>query len=274
MQALMAEVLFGEPTDAERDALVEHVGTCAICAKEWQSLQATLQVTTETQRPVLPEGYWDTYHERLITRMANDAAPQPQPRADRAAVRRNMPFHLRSSVLAAVLLAIGIGIGWLLFARPEAPSIADDQQQVAPLDQLTPEALQPASVEVRAQQYMRRSKVLLLGLVNFDPAQETAEGLNLPRKQAVARTLVEEADALKRDLGAADQQRLTQLVTELERILQEIAALEAQADVPAIEQVQSSVDQQALLLKINLTEMQLTDQRADRTVPRTGQAPL
>lgn len=269
MQALMAEVLFGTPTDADRDRLIEHIGACEVCAREWQSLQTTLQVTRAAERPEPPETFWDNYHERLVARMAEERAPHHPLQADREAQRRTTGLRFHHGVLAAVLLAVGIGIGWLLFARPVALQLADDQQA-----QEAPEVLQPASVEARAQQYVRRSKVLLLGLVNFDPAQEPAEGFNLPHKQAVARTLVEEADALKRDLDAADEQRLTRLITELEAILQEIAALEAQADVPAIEQVQSAVDQQALLLKINLTEMQRTDQQSQRPASRTGQAPL
>lgn len=143
--------------------------------------------------------------------------------------------------------------------RPAAP--APDEGNV-----------RPAMLETRARHYMDRSKVLLLGLVNFDPSADDPAALDLPRRQAAARRLVDEAAPLKDDLAAADEQRLRELVADLEVILLQIANLEAEHDVPAIEMVRSGVDRRALLLKINVEQMRLAEPDADEGTPR-GTAP-
>jgi hypothetical protein len=155
---------------------------------------------------------------------------------------------------AVVLLAVGVTLGWLFFSPDvsQQPIIAQD-----PLLQEVP--VQAASLEARTSRYLERSKVLLLGVVNLDPVEpEDAIMLNLPRKQEVARELMQEAGTLKQDLSDADQERLRALIDDLEVTLMQIANLESGYDVPAIEMVKSGVDRRGLLLKINLSEMQQT----------------
>lgn len=133
----------------------------------------------------------------------------------------------------------------------------------AALPRQMPPALLPASVETRTWQYLDRSKVLLLGIVNADSAQADPALLNLPRKQALARDLVSEAAQLQTELNSPEQQRLQALVRDLEVILLQIANLEAHHDLPAIEMVRNGVERRGLLFKINLEAMQ-------RTAPATS----
>jgi hypothetical protein len=119
-------------------------------------------------------------------------------------------------------------------------------------------ALVPASVEARTWQYLDRSKVLLLGIVNTEPTAPDAAVLNLPRKQALARDLVAEAGRLQTELNTPAQQRMNDLVRDLEVILLQIANLEATHDLPAIEMVRSGVERRGILFKINLEAMQRT----------------
>ena len=118
--------------------------------------------------------------------------------------------------------------------------------------------VQTASLEARADRYLERSKVLLLGLVNMEPGQESRL-LNLEREREVAHELIEESGALKAELSDANQRLLRALIDDLEVILLQIANLEAQYDHSAIEMVQRGVDRRAILLKINVTEMHRDD---------------
>ena len=79
--------------------------------------------------------------------------------------------------------------------------------------------------------------------------------LNLDRQQQISENLVREAGTLKAELTEPAQQRLRRLVTDLELILVQIANLETEHDLSAIELVRSGVDRNGLLMKINLAEM-------------------
>ena len=61
---------------------------------------------------------------------------------------------------------------------------------------------------------------------------------------------------LKDDLTDANRRKLYQLVSDLEVILLQIANLESQNDLPAVEMIRSGVDRRGILLKINLEEME------------------
>jgi hypothetical protein len=74
IEPLIAEVLFGEPTDGERTRLKAHLDGCPACAEEVRALEATLSLTAEHAPPEPPEGFFDDYWERLQGRMAREAA--------------------------------------------------------------------------------------------------------------------------------------------------------------------------------------------------------
>jgi hypothetical protein len=96
---------------------------------------------------------------------------------------------------------------------------------------------------------------VLLALVNYDPASEDSYALNLPRQKQVSQELVTEAGRIKFDLKDPRQRRLRELVTDLETILLQIANLEAENDLEAVEFVKQGVENRSILLKINLSEM-------------------
>ena len=267
---LLADRLFGE-LDAEEQARLEaELLASDQTAETLRALQATLRLMAERQRPEPPPGFFDGYYDRLAARLEREAAsPWQADRAGREPSRARRPARWTSA--AAVLLVVGIGIGWMLFGertpqgegRRSGDGLLTEQPAAAPPlpeEQIsaTPEtsALQPASLDVRTDRYLSRSKVLLLGLVNLEPGQTDSVALGLPRKQAVARELVDESAALRGDLADADQALLRDLVEDLEVILLQIANLEANQDLPAIELVRRGVDRRAILLQINLAEMQ------------------
>jgi hypothetical protein len=256
----LADALFDTLEEAERDRLQEHLAACPACAQAFREMQAVLQVTAVRTRPEPPDVFWDGYYDRLATRLDAGAPARPAAPAVPWWQRwegRLWPAPRWALQLAAAILLVGLGvfIGRYAFdAGAPAPPVAVREQPP-----LLPEGVAQAALEERTRHYLNRSKVLLLGLVHFDAAQEDPVLLNLPRKQAVARALVQEADSLKRQLGAQDERRLQELVSDLEVILMQIANLEASRDVPAIELVRSGVDRRALLLKINLAEMRLDE---------------
>ncbi|NND72274.1 MAG: hypothetical protein HKN43_11935, partial [Rhodothermales bacterium] len=118
------------------------------------------------------------------------------------------------------------------------------------------------SLDDRTDRFLDRSKVILLGMVNMDLTETGADDVDLSQTRLVAHELVKESGPLRGELEEADQQRLMTLIDDLEVILLQIANLEEDADIPAIEMVKDGVDQRAVLLKINVSEMRST-QRGD-----------
>jgi len=258
-EPLIAELLFGALSPEEQQQLAVHLEACPGCRAMVQDMQTTLQRIAEPIRPEPAPVFWEGYHERLEARIARDARRREP--VERLLEWLRVPGRLNGAALlfgprwayqlsaALVLLGMGVLIGWMVFgnASPEAPQIVEAPQGVE-----TP--VQAASMEARTTRYLERSKVLLLGLVNLEPEQDPSL-LNLSHKRQVARELIDESNALRADLDDADQRLLRVLIEDLEVILLQIANLEAGHDLPAIEMVQRGVDQRAILLKINLTEM-------------------
>lgn len=266
-EALIAEKLFGELRPEDQQRLNAHLAECPACAAEVQALEATLEMTSERTRSTPPPAFWDNYYDRLAARLEEETSPRLDWKrrlagwADRVtAMLWSGPRWQVQLATAVAFVVVGIGIGWLLFggSTADAPLVVEGPVVTTP-------TVEPTALETRTSRYLERSKVLLLGLVNFEPDHDNPSILNLDRKQEIARELVHEASVLKEDLSASDQQRLRELIADLEVILMQIANLEAGHDLPAIELVQRGVDRRAILLKINLTEM---------SRPQTGVRPV
>lgn len=250
----MAEALYGELTPEGRASFEAHLRACPACAAEYEAMTETRKILDTRERRDPGADFWEGYWDRLEKRL--DAEPRPAPRPVRGRALR--PFALFPVwgfrfAAAAALLVVGILIGRTLL-RPPAPRVA----------QATPPAVAPApgaGVEqastpvLRARDYFERSKLILLGLVNYDPGTSDVYGLDLPRQKRLSRELVNEAGSLQSDLKAPAEKRLRELVADLETILVQIANLESANDLDAVELVKRGVEEKGIFLKINLTEM-------------------
>jgi hypothetical protein len=109
----------------------------------------------------------------------------------------------------------------------------------------------------RSQDYIERTKLILLALVNFDPSLEDPYALNLPYQKQVSKELVKEASFLKQELADSDQERLENLIASLEIILLQIANLESENDLDAITFVRDGIEKRGILMEINLTDLRI-----------------
>ena len=261
-EALIAEKLFGELSPEEKQRLERHLEACPGCRTQVHEMEAALHLAASRTRPEPSADFWEGYYARLVGRLREE---EQRPNwTSRLAEWLRAPGRLNLSALAprwayqlsgaVALLAVGVLIGWLVFGNTvsQAPVVAEGPGVEIPV--------QAASLEARAERYLDRSKVLLLGLVNLE--EQDPALLNLTRQQEIARELIDESGALKDELTEAHQRLLRVLIDDLEVILLLIANMEAGYDLPAIEMVKSGVDRRAILLKINLTEMR----RAQATV--------
>jgi hypothetical protein len=131
--------------------------------------------------------------------------------------------------------------------------------------------VQLASADVRAKDYIERSQVLLLELINSIPDTTRAANTDYRTQQSRARALVTEASTLRDDLPGGDNRRLRELVTELQLVLREIANLEATNDLQAVEIIRNRVSREGVLLKIDVEQMR-EDTGTKQTAPKRGGA--
>ncbi len=265
----MTDALFDVIEPAREAMLKQHLDECAACAKSYAELQKTIEVVATTQAEELPESYWEGYYGRLLQRMSVEA-PRRSVSSYWQALRETWRSGLfprldwRFNVaLGVALLLVGIMVG-----RSWQPATIDPV--VATIDTQTPSELTQAALSARTERYLERSSVLLLGLVNVDLDQENVELLGLSHKQEMAGELMEEAGYLQTALDQSKERQLAQLVSDLEKILRQIANLEQQQDLPSIELIQRGVDRGDLLLKINLEKMKFMDHPSDTRSPAKG----
>jgi hypothetical protein len=214
---------------------------------------------SERKKPERDEAFWTSYWQRLTPHLDSGAVEQPIIR--HPAWSRHPAFRAGA---AAALILVGILLGkwiWQKEPLPEPPSTP--VAKVPQRDDVT--AAEPVR---RAEAYFQRSKVLLLALANFDPATDNAATLNLPTQRRISESLVQEAVVLKSELSGTAELRLRELVDDLEVILLQIANLENEHDLAAIEMVQSSVTNQALLFRIDLSQLSSEADDASPETPR------
>jgi hypothetical protein len=254
--------LYDELSPEEKQHFTAHLQECSDCTAEYQKLSAALKLMDQREREQPQPEFWETFWDKLAGRIEKEgdaaAAPKKKPNIWELPNFFAPQWAYRLSAAAAILL-IGIFIGkFLLNPTPQPPvPVAGSERQ----------GIQQTALETRTQNYLDRSKVLLLGISNLDSQLIESNTVDFSRYQRISRGLVQEAGYLKTALHEEPRQRrLRKLVNDLEVILLQIANLEAENDISGIEMVQSGIDRQGIMLKINLEEIRRSDRKPAQTI--------
>jgi len=244
----MIEALYGELGPLDQERLGRHLEACPDCSAEYAALNESLRTMDLRERrdpgPEFWDGYWDRLSRRMLWEATEEGCPSLAARIGRVFSR--LPRWSYQAAGAAALLLVGILIGSRLIGPPGRIGKMAAAASAAG----------PSSVAVvQAGDFIDRSKVLLLGLVNFDPAKEDAYAFDLARKKTVSRELASEAPAIRNALDQHGQRRLRDLVTDLEVIMMQIANLESGQDIEGVDLIKQGVDRGGIFLKIDLDRM-------------------
>ena len=303
-QQYMVKALYGELDAAHAHEFEAHVSSCAECASLYEEMRATTAAMNDRRRPDPGEAYWNQYYARLEARMQRETTVVDNARIT---ARRRSYVSWGYRVAAAVaVLAAGVWLGRSTMnnttstqpgtqvarntAQPETNnSLSPDTTHLVPDDNVPARnkdhgpmdgpsrstepprsggGVQLASVDVRARDYIDRSQVLLLELVNTNPDTTRAGAGEYRAQQVRARALVREASTLRDDLPGGDNRRLRELVTELQLVLREIANLESQNDQKAVQIIRNRVDREGVLLKIDVEQMRDQNDTTKKATPK------
>ena len=251
------EYVTGNFSESDRKIIEQHLAGCTQCSKELTELQHTMKLVPRNfvdPSKSRPEMYWQHFAEKVQRRVMSASDEKTLSWQD---FILGWVGHRRSFIVgfgsAIALIMLTVSVWQLLTFRSEQNEVAGQESRVS-----IPQ-VQTASLEARTQDYLERSKILLVGLVNEDPAMTAQSKLTFGKQQKVSKELVRESRELTAALGEPSQQRLRRLISDLELILIQIADIEAQDDSPAIELVKSGLERRNILLKINLEELQRPD---------------
>jgi hypothetical protein len=249
--------LYDELSPQQRETFGQHLQKCDECAREFSHLKQTTTLMNRRQLNEPDQAFWNGFWNRLQPQL--EQKPTQMKRfidwlRQVSEIRIFEPRLVYQLAIAIVLIAAGIFIGKLIF------SPVNEKYLVNQYAEKTGSGESAQLVDVRTQRYLERSKVLLMGLVNFNTSEEDVHGLNFGHQQRISEKLVSEARFLKDNVP---NRRLVSLISDLEIILMQIANLESEMDINGIELIKSGIDRQGILLKINLEEIKRTSESFD-----------
>ena len=226
--------------------------------------------------------FWDSYMARLQTRMAEEESPVHENRTLSGLIERLQGLLTPSPRMAwqvsfaVLMLFTGFLIGRSTTDVPQTQfADATDLYEIdAPLNSTSvgvPTDIDLSSLD-QAYSVLSTSRTLLLGMVNFDPEQDDISLLSLDRRRTIATSLVQRTAVLSDELKRSDNLQMSQLLSDLEIILLEIANLDP--DAVDIELIQSGVSRKSLLFKIDIAEMRRLDALNGRDADRDLSNPI
>jgi hypothetical protein len=246
-QDKIVEALYEELTENTKAEFNAHIVSCKECSVQYEQMQDTVDIMNKREGVNLNEIDWELHWKSIQNKINSDLKEiKPVSLKEKFFL---LPSHIPSwayGIAAALLIVVGIFIGrtfWL--------SDATTNQVIAEKPVVSGYTVD--SVTTQALEYLGRSKGLLLGVMNAN--DNGYSEVTFSKQQKISRQLIQRASYLKTALDKPDQQQLKQLIGDLEIILMQLANIEVNPGVPAVEMVKRGVDQKSILFKINVEEI-------------------
>jgi len=252
----------------QKHFLETHLRDCAKCRSEFDETTFMLNIMSKKNRVEPEPAFWDRYWERLKERMEKEEVlhPKTEKKWKTKTLFPSMnliPGWAFQAVTAVVLVVLGIFIGREVFPPSGTGTGSKIQTDQPPL--LVSKPGPGPELILRTRNFIEQSKVILLAIRNFDPETEDPYVLNLPYQQEVSKELVQQAGWIKKELAGLDQRRLRELVTDLEVILLQVANLESEPGISAIELVKNGIKIRGVLFNIQLNDIRRSISKTNKS---------
>jgi hypothetical protein len=282
IRLMLYDYVRGELGENDERLVEKHVARCAGCAGEAAALRSVLKVVPDAARrpsDTLPESYWKGFANEVMGRIG------PGPVADvgligRIAGRLAGARHPAGRISAAWKLSLGLaaaviagGVLYLAVSPPAGGPADSGTERIAErrADGAWPGTGEgPAGGDAggdaggvaggfsadsltqfdrRLDDYFRRSKVLLVGVSNLEPADEGTADLVIER--SISLSLLGEARYLR--TGPVDA-RSYRLLEDLDKIMIGLANSDARSAAPTVEIIRDGIRARNLLFKLRMQE--------------------
>lgn len=237
------KALYEELSEHEKKELFQHLKKCKECSLEYEELKETVTILQHHHREEPHEEFMNNFWKELNPKLQKETRTSSW-LEDLKSIFKVKLSHQIAAGIAILILGVVIGKFWLgennVIVQPSINGNQNNEQ---------------IAVQARAESYIDRSKVLLLGLMNFDPEYDDFETISLSHQQKISKELISQAADLKQDLKKPANRQLKELISDIEIILMQIANLEEQQDIDGIDLIKAGVDKKGIFLKINIQEM-------------------
>jgi len=253
------KALYDELSQHDKEEFEKHLSNCADCSKEYEELKNTLETVRSYKREEPNKEFINDFWKVLSPKLNKQSKFSIWFEEIKSVILFNGKISYQISAALAILI-IGVVIGKYWFGGNNIIVNPDNNGNSSSTQ---------IAVQAKADRYIERSKVLLLGIMNFDPEFDDFETISLLIQQKISKGLLSEAASLKDDLKKPRNRQLKELVSDIEIILMQIANLEEQHDIDGIDLIKSGVDKKGIFLKINIQEMK---QSSDAITPPITQS--
>lgn len=244
---LLYEYAMGELGEADRARVESHLAECRACAAGLQHVRSAIMILRKPATPPSGErtpAFWTAFPNAVESRILAEQRQRPSRGwALRDHIASFVTFN-RAPLLAGAGATALVAAAVLLFWPRPAPVREPDT--LAAIDATLAVRDEPAQ---RMNDYLKKSKILLIGIANMNTDEGHPLDLSVERRQS--RALVHEARYLRRQPMDA---RSARLIGDLEKILIELANNEEHQDVPNVEMIRTGIRRENLLFKIRMAE--------------------
>lgn len=244
IRRLLFDHALNELPQQERATIEEHLRTCSSCAADLQRLTEALgllKIPLTLPSDELPAEYWARFASTVDQKIDRSRKEVP---ALSFLESMGSFLLLRPARTAATMGALVLAtIAFLLFPRqiPERDTASSEEPKV--------QGLTLEAKDARMSDYLRRSKVLLVGLANMKTDDEGP--VDLSAERAASRKLVLEARYLKQQ---PLDSRSSKLINDMDKIMIEVANMRDNVDKPDVDFIRGGIHQENLLFKIRMAE--------------------
>ncbi len=247
VQNQLSDYLDNLMSDSNKIQLEEHLKQCQKCSSELNAFRMIITEASSFDKAKAPDSLWEGIETQLNTNRESNSskiANLLSSLKEQIVSGFRFPIPVIQITGVAAILIIGIVIGHYSLPSLENNDLAY-QTDVPNGDY--------QMISSRTTDYVEKSKILFLGLVNSDPVE--AKYLDWGTDKRRAQNLIKVAAYLKDNLSEKHNARIRQLIEALELILLEFANLEEEYDIDNIELIKSGIDRQGILLKINMYDL-------------------
>lgn len=249
---MLYEYLRDELDEHDRLAVEKHLQRCRRCCEAADDLGLVLGILTRPASPPAeecPPEFW----QNLISDVEGDMRPIT---SKRRSLLQNILEEVAALPVFQPKVAIALGVLLVVIATGivtwELTRSGANDHQTAEAPSVAPPARNDSTtidVDTRVHDYLRRSKVLLVGLANL----KTGAGspLDLSTERRASRELAHEARYLTQQ---PLDERSARLINDLKKIQIELSNSDDQKAMPDVDLIRQGIQRKNLLFKVRVAE--------------------
>lgn len=262
IQTMLYDYMAGDLASAECRKVEEHLAVCPACTREFEDLKSFSEIFRAKRRvpsDQLSQEYWVDFASD-IERRISDIKKKPARSTERwwehviAFVRFRPRF---AAAIGSSMAIIAVAVSLLVITQKNETELAADDIPAL--------VTHPVNVDERVGQYLKKSKVLLVGLSNMETGETSTEDLSAER--AVSRQLVNEARYLQQQ--SIDFQA-SRLIRDLAKMQEDLAVVPETNEYAALRIIRQNIHRDNLLFKVRMAESVYGDARFVSTAGKKG----